>query len=167
MAELVHIKSSQVAQSTFTAEQIRDDTQYRAKSKHARKFVREVNRIHNDGARKPPVVFNALARAISYKGYDEIDGPSLTNTIHIHSDRVFAASNIACDSIVSVLRAIAKAQAAENGDATDEVQALSVKSTCYIKGLLYRVIKNLGAIQSGASRSCAHILHPSPLELDG
>jgi hypothetical protein len=44
------------------------DTQYRAKSKHARKFAREVNRIHNNGARKPSVVFNAVARAISYKG---------------------------------------------------------------------------------------------------
>ena len=30
--------------------------------------------------------------------------------------------------------------------ATDEVRALSVKSRCYIKGLLCREIKNLGAI---------------------
>jgi hypothetical protein len=57
------------------------------------------------------------------------------------------------DSIVSVLRATAKAQAAENGDATDEVRALPVKSTCYayIKGLLCRVIKDLGDIQGQAA----------------
>jgi hypothetical protein len=42
----------------------------------------------------------------------------------MHSDRVFGTSNSARDRIVSVLRATAKAQAAENGDATDEVRAL-------------------------------------------
>jgi hypothetical protein len=52
-------------------------------------------------ARWPSVVFNALARAISYKGCDEIDAPSLTNTIHMHSDRVFAAKNIACATALS------------------------------------------------------------------
>jgi hypothetical protein len=40
MAELVHIESSQVAQSTSTADQTRNGTQYRAKSKHARKLAR-------------------------------------------------------------------------------------------------------------------------------
>jgi hypothetical protein len=56
------------------------------------------------------------------------------------------------DSIVSRLRATAIAQADENGDATDEVLALPVKSMRYIKGLLLcRVIKNLGDIQGQAA----------------
>jgi hypothetical protein len=81
-----------------------------------RKCAREVDLIHNNNARKPPVLFNALARAIFYKGCDEIDDPSLTNSIHMHYDRVFAAkSPDACNSIASVLSATAKAQAAENG----------------------------------------------------
>jgi hypothetical protein len=70
MAELVHIESSQVALSTFTADQIRNDTQYRASAQEQTctlKFAREVNRIHHDAARKPSDVFNALARVISYK----------------------------------------------------------------------------------------------------
>jgi hypothetical protein len=127
-AELVHIAASQFAQSTFTADQIRNDTQYRAKSTHARKFSREVKRIHNNDARKPSVVFNAVARAISYKECGDIDGPSLTNSIHMHSDRVFRSGEGA-RAIVSVSRATAEAQAADNGDATDEGRALSVKST--------------------------------------
>jgi hypothetical protein len=143
-AELVRIKcSSQIAQSTccFTSDQLRNNTQNRVKSTHARKFAREVKRIHNNGARKPSVVFNAVARAIFYKGCDENDDDSsLTNSIHMHSDRVFASGEGA-RAIVSVSSAKAEAQAAENGDATDEVRALSVKSTCYIKGRLYRVIK--------------------------
>ena len=52
-AELKHITASQFGQSTFTADQIRNNTQNRAKSKHARKFARGVNHIHTDGARKP------------------------------------------------------------------------------------------------------------------
>jgi hypothetical protein len=44
-----------------------------------------------------------------------------------------------------VLRATADAQAAENGDATDEVPTMSFKSLRYIKGVLYRMIKTLGA----------------------
>jgi hypothetical protein len=155
MAELVHIESSQVAQSTSTADQTRNDTQYRAKSKHARKFARGVNRIHSsNAARRPSVVFNAVARAISYKGRDEIDDSSLTNTIHMHSDRVFGTTERANDSVVSMLRAATAPQpkqAAENGDATDEVRTLPVKSTRYIKGLLHRVIKNLGDIQGQAA----------------
>jgi hypothetical protein len=139
-AELVHIAASKVSQSTFTSDQIRNDTQYRAKSPHARKFAREVNHIHSNDARKPSDVFNAVGRAIFYKGCDEIDekSPSLTNSIHMHSDRVFASGE-GERAIVSVSRAKAEAQAAENGDATDEGRALSVKSTCYIKGQLYRV----------------------------
>jgi hypothetical protein len=37
-----------------------------------------VERIHNNDARKPSVSFNAVARAIFYKGCDENDDPSLT-----------------------------------------------------------------------------------------
>ena len=55
------------------------------------------------------------------------------------------------DSIVSVLRATAKAQAAENGDATDEVPTMSFKGLRYIKGVLYRMIKNLGACPDQAA----------------
>lgn len=67
-AELKHITASQFGQSTFTADQIRNNTQNRAKSEHARKFARGVNRIHTDDARKPSSLFIALARIISYKG---------------------------------------------------------------------------------------------------
>jgi hypothetical protein len=66
-AELKHITASQFGQSTFTTDQIRNNTQNRAKSKHARKFARGVNHIHTDDARKPPSLFIALARTTSYK----------------------------------------------------------------------------------------------------
>jgi hypothetical protein len=55
----------------------------------------------------------------------------------MHFDRVFAATERANDSIVSRPRATAIAQAADDGEATDEVLALSVKCMRYIKGQLY------------------------------
>ena len=98
--------------------------------------------------------------------------PALTT----QSKRRAACVSVIVSVLYSVLRAAtANAQAAENGDATDEVRALSLKSMCYIQGLLYRMIKNLGASQGGASRSCscscscccAHFMHPEELELEG
>ena len=156
-AGLKHITASQFGQSTFTADQIRNNTQNRAKSKDARKFARGVNHIHTDGARRPSSLFIALARAISYKGSDDIDGPSHSNTIHMHFDRVFAATERANDSIVSRLRATAIAQAADDGDATDEALALSVKCMRYINGRLYRVIKNVGDIKGQAAPLCCSL----------
>jgi hypothetical protein len=141
-AELKHITASQFGQSTFTADQIRNTTQNRAKSEHARKFARGVNRIHTDDARKPSSLFIALARTISYKGSDDIDAlrpEQGAPTIHMHFDSVFATTG--SDSIASRLRAAAKAQAADGGDATDEALALSAKCMRYINGRLYRVIK--------------------------
>ena len=63
----------------------------------------------------------------------------------MHFGSVVGATDWRDGSIVSVLRATADAQAAENGDATDEVPTMSFKSLRYIKGVLYRMIKNLGA----------------------
>ena len=65
--------------------------------------------------------------------------------IQMHFDSVVGATDWRDGSTVSVLRATADAQAAENGDATDEVPTMSFKSLRYIKGVLYRMIKNLGA----------------------
>jgi hypothetical protein len=87
MAELEEIKLIQYAQSAYTADQMRKETQ---------------NRVKSIGA---------------HKGGDEIDGPSLfKGTIQMHSDRLYAANNRANGSIVSVLRATANAQDAENGE---------------------------------------------------
>jgi hypothetical protein len=52
----------------------------------------------------------------------------------------------------SVLKATSDAQDAQNSDATDEVRAMSLKSRCYVKGLLYRAIKSLGARQGPRAR---------------
>jgi hypothetical protein len=143
--ELKYITPGQYAQSEYTADQMRKETPNRVKSPHARKFAREVNRIHHDDSRNPVDVFT-LAKAISYKG----DGESLfKGTIQMHYDSAVHVGVGATDwrdgSTASVLRATADAQAAENGDATDEVPAMSFKSLRYIKGLLFRMIKNLGA----------------------
>jgi hypothetical protein len=157
-AELKHITASQFGQSTFTADQIRNNTQNRAKSEHARKFARGVNSIHTDDARKPSSLFIALARIISYKGSDDIDAlrpEQGAPTIHMHFDRVFATTG--SDSIASRLRAAAKAQAADDGDATDEALALSVKCMRYINGRLYRVIKNVGDIKGQAAPLCCSL----------
>jgi hypothetical protein len=62
----------------------------------------------------------------------------------MHFDSVVGATDWRDGSIASVLRATADAQAAENGDATDGVPTMSFKSLRYIKGLLFRMIKNLG-----------------------
>jgi hypothetical protein len=140
---------------------MRKDTPNRVKSAHARKFARGVNRIHHDDSRNPVGGFT-LAKAISYKGDDE----SLSKaTIQMHFDSVVGATDWRDGSTVSVLRAPADAQAAEKGDATDEVPTMSFKSLRYQGGALPHDQKPW--CQSGPSRSCAHLLHPSQLELDG
>jgi hypothetical protein len=100
-----------------------------------------VNRIHHDDSRNPVDGFT-LAKAISYKGDDE---SLFKGTMQMHFDSVVGATDWRDGSIVSVLRATADAQATENGDATGEVPTMSFKSLRYIKGVLFRTIKNLGA----------------------
>jgi hypothetical protein len=123
-----------------------------------------VNRIHHDDSRNPVDVFT-LAKAISYKGGDE----SLFKcTIQMHYNSAVGATDWRDGSIVSVLlRATADAQAAENGNATDEVPAMSFKSLRYIHQGAALPHDQKPWCQSGPSRSCAHLLHPSRLELDG
>jgi hypothetical protein len=97
---------------------MRKEALNRVKSTGARKFSRRVNGIrHNDDSRKPASdIFKALARAISYKGGDEIGGSSLALQWH-HTDAplpittVFGPPTTELDrtndssSIFSVLRA--------------------------------------------------------------
>ena len=134
--ELMNIEPCHYGLSEYTADQMRKETPNRVKSAHARKFAREVSRIHRDGSRNPVDGFT-LAKAISYKNM-----PGYKGTIQMHSDSVVGATDWRDGNIVSVLRATADAQAAENGDATDEVPTMSFKSLRYIKGVLYRMIKN-------------------------